>query len=379
MRLYLDHNATSPLADTARAALLQAVDSGPLNAGSIHADGQRARAKLEAARRTVLRSLGVTDGQLVFCSGATEANNLAIGAVATSGRPLVVSRLEHPSVVAAAESHQVHGLVVRWLPHDERGRIDRTAARNVLQGAGLCALMAANNELGNRNDIDAIGALCAELGVALHVDAAQVAGRWAWRVPRGVSSVSLSAHKAGGPVGIGALWIAPGHVVPALHHGGHQERGIRPGTEPVALAAAMAAVYAAPDPRWNALEAVRDAIETVLGERGAQVNGDVSSRLPNTLNFSWPELDAEAGLMALDLAGYSLSAGSACTAGSIEPSPVIAALGLTAQRARGAMRISLGPEHAGLDGAALGAAIAGVLEGAVAGRAAPTLQPGPRR
>lgn len=347
-RVYLDHNACSPMTRSVVDALRAVLDAPPVNAGSVHAEGQGARAMLERARRDVKRALGVRGGTVVFTSGATEANNLVLRGWPGAGA-LVTSRLEHPSVRTVAEDL---GRDVVWVPNNDGGRLDIDALTAALATDGVAgvSLMAANNELGTRNPIEAIAAGCADAGVPLHVDAAQVVGRLPFAVPDGVSAVTLSAHKCGGPIGTGALWLRDGFGVEALIRGGHQERGRRAGTEDVMGAVGMAAALSHADhAAWQGLATVRDALEAALVERlGVAVNGS-GPRLPNTTNVSFVGREAEEVIQALDLAGIAVSAGSACTAGSIDVSPVIAALGLDDARTRGAVRISLGPEHVTLD------------------------------
>lgn len=356
MTLYLDHNACSPLRADVRASLLAHLDAPLLNPGSVHQDGQRAKGVLESARRRIGRALGRPGGRVVFTSGATEANNLALFGLAQRRTGAVVSsRLEHPSTVASAEAWAAqHGSEVWWLPHDEAGHWDlaRLEQRLAASPPRMVALMLANNELGTWNPIAQVGEVCLRFGVPLHVDAAQVLGRLPWQPPAGVTSVTASAHKAGGPIGVGVLWSADDAPHPLLH-GGHQERGARGGTEDASRADAIALVLEHPDPRWALLGPVRDAFEAELIARlGAEVHGAAGPRLPNTTNV-WLHCDAEEALMALDLAGVRASAGSACTAGSIDPSPVLLALGVGEARARESLRFSLGPEHAGSDGSEL--------------------------
>ena len=341
-RIYADHNATCPLSSVARAALLGVLDLGPLNPGAVHGEGQRASRVLEGARRQIRDALGLGGGVVVFTSGATEANALAFSARPPRSGRVWVSPLEHASVREAVRGWEAQGLSVHRMGHDPRGRVDLAFLEEVREG-DLVVLMAANNELGNLNPIDALGFACAARGAALHVDAAQLAGRLPWRVPEGVTSVALSAHKAGGPVGIGGLWLAAPQPVIPLWPGGSQERGWRPGTEDVAKASAMAAVYAAPE-AWSELVPLRDAIERGLVERvGAVVLGDVDHRLPHTSSIALPGRRAEEVVQALDLEGVAISAGAACSAGSLDPSPVIEALGVAPEVAQGAVRLSWGP------------------------------------
>lgn len=341
-RIYLDHNATSPLHPKVRARMLQRLADDVGNPGSLHYFGQRARTLVETARAAVMRSIGAVDGALTFVSGATEANNIALLSL-KPGDVLVTSRLEHPSVRDTAMLLEERGVTLRWLPHDALGRWDMEAARDVLRGATLAALASANNELGNVNPVAAIAALCAEEGVRLHIDAAQVWGRIACRVVPGIASMTFSAHKAGGPVGVGALWVREASLYPAQTHGGHQERGRRAGTENALLIDAMGILATVDEPAWRACAVLRDRLAVALEARGGLRNGDAGSALPNTLNISFPGHDAEELIMALDLEGVAVSAGSACTAGSMEVSPVIHALGFDEARTASAIRWSLGP------------------------------------
>lgn len=353
-RLYLDHNATSPLRPAA-AAILREMSACPvpLNPGSVHREGQQARAVLERARRTLLHALHAPPGAtLVWTGGATESNHLTLRA--TRG-PVIAPPTEHPSVTRALEALDGEGRVLwrRW-PVGTDGRLCPTSLQPLLAGAGLVVVSAANNELGTLAPLEAIGRMCLNAGVPLHVDAAQAFGRMPWRWWPGITSVALGAHKAGGPVGVGALAMAPGTGVSPDLPGGHQERGRRPGTQDVLGAAAWAAVVAADEvERWEACRPVRDAFETALVGAGAQLNASGEPRLPNTASVAFPGREAEELLMQLDLAGIAASAGSACTAGSIDPSPVLLALGLPEARVRGTVRFSFGPEHGGLDGAAI--------------------------
>ncbi|TVQ98417.1 MAG: aminotransferase class V-fold PLP-dependent enzyme [Deltaproteobacteria bacterium] len=361
-RLYLDHNATSPLRPVARGALDAILGEGrPLNAGSVHAEGQWARTRLERARQMILDAAGWSGDELVFTAGATESNHLVIHALKGV---VVSSRLEHPSVVNPLEKLEAVGLLeCRWVPHDGEGRHDTAALQDILQGADHALVTAANNELGVVTDLAAWAGACAVAGVPLHVDASQVFGRLPLELPDGVTSVTLSAHKAGGPVGVGALLLRGGRVVHPVLPGGHQERGRRPGTENVAFAHAWAELLRQREDRlWQGLAPVRDAFERRLETAGARVLAKAAPRLPNTSSVEFPGGDAEEMLMLLDLAGIAASAGSACSAGSIDPSPVLLALPLGEEAARRVLRFSLGPEHVGLAGDDLGLRVLRALD-----------------
>lgn len=352
-RLYFDHNASSPLRPALRERICSRLQEDVGNPGSLHREGQRARSMVEQARAKVLASIQGQQGVLTFTSGATEANNIALQSL-RAGDVLVTSRLEHPSIRDTAGELEERGVTLRWLDHDPRGRLSLRSLEAALDGASMIALTAANNELGNINEIKEIGVRCAAAGVALHVDAAQVWGRWPLQVEAGVSSLTLSAHKAGGPIGVGALWVDRPDRYRPLTLGGQQERGRRAGTENVAFIDAMGALAQHAEPAWAALLPLRDRLAAGLEALGGLRNGDPDRALPNTLNISFIGTEAEEMVMALDLEGVAISAGSACTAGSMEVSAVIDALGFDTDRSVSALRWSLGP---GLDTADVDAAI----------------------
>ena len=312
------------------------------NASSVHQEGQRSRTALERARRTVRSAMA--PGRLTFTSGATEANNMVLAHLG-AGDVVLSSRLEHPSVRAPIEAAAERGAEVHWIPNEPTGVLDLSFVRESVAQyeVGLVAVMAANNELGTINPTDELGSICEANHVSFHVDAVQAFGRTSWRPSAGVTSATVSAHKLGGPTGIGALWLADDRGAKPLALGGHQERGLRPGTENVLGAVGFAAAIGSDD--WALSALARDVFESRLREAvGALVNGEGHARLPNTSNLSFVGCEAEELLMALDLAGVACSAGSACTAGSIEVSPVVEALGLGPERTRTALRFSFGPQ-----------------------------------
>jgi cysteine desulfurase len=353
-RYYLDHNANSPLAPAVRARLRAFLDDPLTNPGGVHWHGQRSKAVIERARRTVLAQLGRTDGRVVFTSGATEATNLWVNSL-PAGASVATTPLEHAATLQALQRRA--DLQLSWLEVDSFGRLLTESVARYLTAhpRGWVSMSAANNELGNVYPIAAVAEMAAASGGKVHVDAAQVFGRLPWEAPVGVCAATLSAHKAGGPMGVGALWYSADVALQPLLVGGAQERGSRAGTEDVYAIAGFLALLESPrHQEWQALGQVRNDLQTGLQERlGVQVLGDPDHRLPNTLNVAFPGRDSEETVMALDLEQVSVAAGSACTAGSMEISHVIAALRLPDSVSRSAVRISLGPEHVGMDVEAL--------------------------
>ena len=339
MRCYLDANASEVPRPEARAAMGAALDR-PGNPSSVHADGRAARRILESARETIAACFGAAPAGVVFTSGATEANALALHAFG-AGRRLVIGATEHDSVLAAAPGAAL-------LPVNRDGVADLAALEALLaSGPALVALMAANNETGTLQPIAETAALCRRYGAWLHVDAVQAGGR----IPvdlagLGAHSLVLSSHKLGGPQGAGVLLLAPGAPGPRpLLPGGGQERGWRAGTPALpaiaGLAAAAAAALADLARGTPArLGAWRALIEQAALAAGAEVVGAGALRLPNTSCLALPGVRADAQVMALDLAGVAVSAGAACSSGKITPSHVLAAMGL-GPRAGEAIRVSL--------------------------------------
>jgi cysteine desulfurase len=334
MRVYLDHNATSPLKESARLAMLTAFELTG-NASSIHAEGRRAHALLDEARDSVARAVGVIAPMVVFTSGGSEANNLAL-----KGAPverLIVSAIEHPSVLEAARSS---GKQVDILPVDGEGLVDLEALERVLISGSkaLISVMLANNETGVIEPIAEIAGLAHAQGALVHTDAVQALGK----IPvnfalLGADLVSLSAHKLGGPPGAGALIIRDGLALDPLIHGGGQELRRRAGTENLAAIAGFAAAI---DEKRLEIKALRDHLESRL--EGAVVFGGKAERLPNTSCFAMRGTSAESALMALDLAGFAVSSGSACSSGKVAKSHVLAAMGVAPDLANAAIRVSLG-------------------------------------
>ncbi|HLK11999.1 MAG TPA: cysteine desulfurase family protein [Candidatus Binatia bacterium] len=348
MRVYLDHNAGAPLRPAVRDAVLAVLAGPPANPSSAHREGARARRLLEEARREVAALVGGAPAEIVFTSGATEANNLALRGVRAGARVLTTA-IEHASVLETARARRPATVV----GVDAEGRVtaeDVLAA--CLPDTGLVSVGLANGEVGSIAPVATIAAGLAGRDVLLHTDAAQAAGRLPLDVRAlGVDLLSLSAHKLGGPAGAGALWVRRGVGVAAQVTGGPQERGRRAGTENVAaiVGFGVAARLAREELARAAahMAALTEALFAGLCARVPDVvrNGPSEGpRLPNTLNVRFPGCPGESLLVLLDLAGIAVSLGSACAAGAPEPSHVLRAMGRSADEARSSLRLSLGPE-----------------------------------
>ncbi|HSP96330.1 MAG TPA: cysteine desulfurase family protein [Candidatus Dormibacteraeota bacterium] len=361
--IYLDHNATAPLSPAAREAMLALLADGVGNPSSAHAAGRRARAALEQARRTVADVLGVPPASLCFTSGATEANNLALlGALPDpAGAHLVATPIEHASVLGPLRELERRGARVSWLPVDSAGRVTADDVAAALRSeTALVSVGWANGEIGTLQPIAAIAATCRARGVLLHVDAAQALGR----VPVDANAVDLctiSSHKLGGPLGIGALAIRRGLALRPLMWGGEQERGVRPGTENAAAAAGFAAAVSGL-PSLAGLAPLRERLwDAIAPLGGIRRHGPTGDGLPNTLTIGIDGLTGEAVVAALDLEGVAASVGSACAAGSGEPSYVLRAIGCDAAAARAGVRFSLGATTTAAEGDAAAAALRRVV------------------
>jgi cysteine desulfurase len=342
-RFYLDGNATTPLDARVRAAMEPWLDCG--NASSLHAEGRSARAAIDRAREQVAALIGARPREIVFTSGATEANSLAIlGAIRANGvRRAACSAVEHPSVLRALEALRP-GIGLDLLPVGRDGRVD--GAADLPPGAGFLAVMVANNETGAVQPVAEIAARAHAQGAIVLADAAQACGRMPVDVTRlGADLLSLSAHKMHGPKGVGALYVRNGvRIEPPARGGGH-ERGFRPGTENVAAiaglgAASELAACELEDRRalWARLRA--SFLASLRAEvPDARVNSPEDG-LPNTISVTFPGIAGDALLAGLDLAGISVSAGSACASGAAEPSHVLLAMGLSRELASQSLRVS---------------------------------------
>ncbi len=359
--IYADHNATSPLRPEARKAMLDAMDAGASNPSSVHGAGRAARRRLEGARTIIAGAIGSRAQDLIFTSGGTEADNLAIkGAVAAlDGKcTLLVSAIEHEAIIRSAAHSGVH---IETAYIDASGRLDLARLCERIDrwdmdksGVPVLCLMLANNETGIIQPVAEAAALVREAGGLTICDAVQGFGKVAVNVAMlGVDYLTLSAHKIGGPQGVGALWLRAGAPLMAVQHGGGQERGLRSGTQNVAAiagfgAAAQAAVRDLP--KYAALGALRDRMEARLkAEGGAVIIGEDSPRLAGTSCFARPGFPAETQVMAMDMAGVCVSSGSACSSGKVGRSLVLGAMGASDEIAESAIRVSFGWNTAASD------------------------------
>jgi len=358
MRVYLDYNATTPVAPAVLEAMLPFLGDDFGNAGSVHTPGQRARAAVDSARESVAALIGAKPSEIVFTSGGTEADNLALfGSLAASAKPrkhVITTAIEHHAILHSCEELERQGIDVTIVPVSQsdasRGAVDPEDIRRALRPETiLISVMHANNELGVIQPVEEIGRIAAEAGVRFHCDAVQSAGKVSLDVDRlGVDLLSISAHKFCGPKGVGALYVRSGTPLAPRFFGGHAERDRRPGTENVpgivgiGKAAELARNLLGEDSQR--IGDLRDRLESALLESvpNARVNGDRAHRVPNTTNMSFPGAGGEALLISLDLQGIACSTGAACSSGSTEPSHVLLAAGLTRDDARSSLRFSLG-------------------------------------
>jgi cysteine desulfurase len=355
MRVYLDYNATTPPTDEVVEAILAATRDRYGNASSVHTFGQHAKALMDEARSAVAHLIGGEPSEVVFTSGGTESDNFALRGVAdalaaSSRRHLVASAIEHEAVLNTLKALSRQGWRVTLLPVGESGIVSPEALREVVTDqTALVSVMHANNEIGTIQPVAALAALAHEHGALMHTDAVQSVGKIGVDVRAlGVDLLSLSAHKFNGPKGAGALWIRRGTRLQPLLTGGKQERNRRAGTENVPAVAGLgvAARLAAGKMAGEAARvgALRDRLEAGIlgGIPGTAVNGSRAERVPNTTNVSFDRVEAESLLIALDLEGIAVSTGSACSSGTLEPSHVLRAMGLSPHRTQNSLRFSLG-------------------------------------
>lgn len=353
--VYLDHNATTPLAPQAREAMLPFLEEGYGNPSSIHAAGRRARAAIDDSRDRLAAILGAKPHEIIFTGGGTESCNLAVMGLARAhsakGKHILVSAIEHHAVLHAAEHLQKHeDFEVSLLPVDSSGIVDPERLAALLRpDTILVSVMHANNETGAIQPLERLAELCAARGVLFHTDAIQSFGKipLSTKIP-GLTALSITAHKFYGPKGVGALWLAAGISIEPTVHGGSHENSRRPGTENVAAIAGLAAAaeYATAQADFQSarLHPLRERLWASIRAAcpSALRNADPARSLANTLNVSFPGADGESLLMGLDLEGVCVSSGSACMVGSIQPSHVLLAMGVDPATALATVRFSLG-------------------------------------
>jgi cysteine desulfurase len=351
-RIYLDHAATTPVRPEVVATMVPLL--GAANPSSLHAEGRTARAALDDARAAVARVLGASAGEIVFTGGGSESDVLAVlgaaRALASHGRHIVTTAIEHHAVLHAVDVLEREGWRVTRLPVDARGLVDPAAFADALTPeTTLASVIWANNEIGVVQPIAELARLAHARGVIFHTDAVQAAGWLPLSVDvLGVDLLSLSGHKFYGPKGVGLLYVRQGTPVEPLIVGGGQERGLRAGTEDVAGIAGFASALALADAERletaERVRALRDRLEAgiLANVPGAIVNGAGAPRLPGNLSVAFAGVPSDALLIRLDLEGIAAAAGSACAAGSLEPSHVAAAIGLDERHKRGVIRFSLG-------------------------------------
>jgi cysteine desulfurase len=355
MRAYFDHNATTPPDPQVREAVMRALTEDFGNPSSVHHFGQRAKAVLDEARSAIADLIGAEPGEVVFTSGGTEADNLALRGAAEAAEPggrhhLITSAIEHEAVLNTVKALTKRGWTTTVLPVDASGIVSPAALASAMtRETAVVSVMHANNEIGTIQPIADLAAIAHEFGAVFHTDAVQSVAKIPVNVRTlGVDLLSLSAHKFNGPKGTGALWIRRGTRLVSTMTGGKHERNRRGGTENVPGVAGMGVAarlarqkLATESPR---IATLRDRLErgVLATVTGTVVNGALDARVPNTTNISFDGVEAESLLIALDLEGFAVSTGSACSSGTLEPSHVLRAMGLPSHRTQNSIRFSLG-------------------------------------
>ncbi|PON14523.1 cysteine desulfurase NifS [Candidatus Entotheonella serta] len=353
-QLYLDHNATTPVHPEVRDVLMACYKNDFGNPSSVHRYGRRTRVQVDEARDTVATLIGSPAASIFFCSGGTEANNTIIKGVAEMrqdrGRHIITAPTEHPAVLDPCAYLAQHGFDVTYLPVDEAGVVDLQALEDALTDAtALVSIMHANNETGVIQPIADIARLAHQRGALVHTDAVQSFGKIPINVDTlDIDFLSFSGHKLYAPKGIGGWYARTPTALQPLLHGGHQERGLRSGTEsvPSIMALSKACEIAARDmaAEWERLQQLQQRLEHGILESipNARIQSANASRLPNTSNIAFAEIEGETLLMSLDLQGVAISTGSACSSGSLEPSHVLKAMAVPETHLYGALRLSMG-------------------------------------
>lgn len=354
MRIYFDHNATTPLAETVTETILATMKNHFGNASSVHSFGQTAKSIIDAAREKVSALIGATPQEIVFTSGGTESNNLALrgvsGSISTNKTRLITSAIEHEAVLKTVKDLSQQRWNTSVIPVDSDGLVlPEELEKIITSDTALVSVMHANNEIGTIQPIKELAEISHRHGALFHVDAVQSAGKLPICVKTlGVDLLSLSAHKFNGPKGVGALWVKRGLRLSPHSTGGKQERSRRAGTENVPALSGFGVAADIAKERLNkgshVISQLRDRLESGILDAvpGTLVNGTTDQRIANTTNISFDRVEAESLLIALDLEGVAVSTGSACSSGTLEPSHVLKAMGLSPHRTQSSIRFSLG-------------------------------------
>jgi cysteine desulfurase len=358
LRIYLDNNATTPVLPEVLEAMRPYFGEHFGNASSIHHHGQETRAAVERARVSVASLLGCRAAEVIFTSGGTEGDNLAIAGLTNAGDHVITSSIEHHAVLHACKHLEERGCEVTVVPVDGRSLVDPEDVRRALRpNTKLISVMMANNETGVLQPVEEIAKVAEEADVYFHTDAVQAAGKVPIDVKRmGCDALTISGHKIHAPQGVGALYVLAGTNLHPLFYGGQHERSRRAGTENVpgivalgkAAEVAMQAFERGDDQKMSDL---RDRLQRgILAQvEEAGVNGEGAPRVPNTSNIYFDHIEGESMVIALDLKGLAVSTGAACSSGAIEPSHVLTAMGLHGGRAHGSIRFSLGKQNGAED------------------------------
>jgi len=357
-KIYLDHNATTPMRPEVLDAMLPYFKEKFGNASSIHGFGRDAKVALEEAREKVAEILGASSSEIFFTSGGTESDNLATKGTAFAnrkkGRHIVTSKIEHHAILESCKFLEKEGFEVTYLPVNFRGLIDPEDLSNAIRDdTTLVSIMYANNEVGIIQPIEQLSKIAKKMKIYFHTDAVQAAGKIPIDVQKlNVDMLSVSGHKIYGPKGVGAIYIRKGVRIAPLSHGGHHERSRRAGTENVpaivGLAKALELVVGEMENQNKHLRNLTEAFYKKLMESIPDVvlHGDLDRRIPNTLNLSFKGVEGESIILSLDMKGVAVASGSACTSGTLEPSHVLSAMGVDPAIAQGAIRFSFGRDTA---------------------------------
>ena len=350
-RVYLDNNATTPVLPEVFEAMKPYFGEQFGNASSIHQRGQSSRAAVERSRESVAKLLGCRPSEIIFTSGGTEADNLALFGLAGEGDHVITSSVEHHAILNGCKRLESVGCEVTYLPVDDRGLVNPEDVRRALRPhTKLISIMFANNETGVIQPVEDFGSIAAEAEVHFHTDAVQAAGKVSIEVDKiGCNLLTISGHKIHGPQGIGALYVRKGTLLQPMLYGGSHERSRRAGTEnvPGIVGLGKAAEIALQGLSGiENIQRMRDKLESIVLSAVGQtkVNGSGAPRVPNTTNIQFAHLEGESLVIALDLKGLAVSTGAACSSGAIEPSHVLSAMGLSSAQARSSLRFSLGKQ-----------------------------------